>query len=45
MGWLLSVSNAKDKTVRARSCQLLSQILNALPLDVELDEVSKAMTY
>ena len=39
MSWLLSVVTAKDKTVRTRACQLLSQIVNALPEDAGLDEV------
>ena len=43
MGWLLSMVGAlpaTDKTVRSRACQLLAQIVNALPLDADLDEVS-----
>lgn len=39
VAWLLSVVHAKDKTVRARACQLMSQILNALPEDAGLEEV------
>ena len=43
MSWLLSFLGALpaiDKTVRSRACQLLAQIVNALPLDAALDEVS-----
>ena len=39
MGWLLSVTDAKDRVVRMRSCQLLSQIVNALPEEADLEEV------
>lgn len=43
MGWLLSLVGplpAIDKSVRSRACQLLAQIVNALPVDAALDEVS-----
>ena len=37
--WLLGLAAAKDKTVRARTCQLLREIISALPQDAGLDEV------
>ena len=38
LGWLLGLAPAKDKTVRARTCQLLREIISALPQDAGLDE-------
>ena len=38
LGWLLGLAPAKDKTVRARACQLLREIISGLPQDAGLDE-------
>ena len=39
LAWLLGLAPAKDKTVRTRACQLLREIISALPEDAGLDEV------
>lgn len=35
---LLENSQAKDKTVRFRSCQVLNHVLHAMPADAEMSE-------
>ncbi|KAK4535781.1 hypothetical protein CDCA_CDCA06G1806 [Cyanidium caldarium] len=38
LGYVLSFSNAKDKAVRFRTCQLIALVLNALGEDAEISE-------